>query len=72
MIEAVLTEDESRELASSADDIRRVREEIAGVWIYLLCVSYVLGVYREQAMICKMALNERKYPRNRRRIAIAA
>jgi dCTP diphosphatase len=57
-----LTEEQSRSITSSSDDMRRVREELADVQIYLLRLADVLDVDLEQAVTDKIDLNERKYP----------
>ena len=46
----------------SADDLRRVSEEIADIQIYLVRLTDALGVGLEQAVAEKIEVNETKYP----------
>lgn len=55
-----LTEEASRRL--SADDLAKVREELADVLLYLVRLSDELGVDLAAAARDKIELNARKYP----------
>ena len=55
-----LSEEASRHL--SADDLARVREELADVLLYLVRLADELGVNLAAAARDKIELNERKYP----------
>ena len=57
-----LTEEESRNLATQADELRRVREEVGDVAIYLIRLCDQLGIDLEQAALEKIEQNEAKYP----------
>ena len=57
-----LTEEQSRAITSSAEDMNRVCEEIADIQIYLLRLADLLGVDIEQAVRTKIETNEKKYP----------
>jgi dCTP diphosphatase len=54
------TEEESRAL--SADDLIRVREELADVLIYVLRIADVLAISLDEAAQAKLRLNEQHYP----------
>jgi len=55
-----LTAEESNSLP--ADKIKRVKEEIGDVMIYLIRLADRLGIDPVQAAEHKMWINERKYP----------
>ena len=57
-----LTEEESRNLATQADELQRVREEVGDVAIYLIRLCDQLGIDLEEAVQRKIEINERKYP----------
>ena len=57
-----LTEEESRALADSPDDLARVREELADILIYLVRLADKLGVDLEEAALEKIAANAERYP----------
>ena len=57
-----LTEEESRALVTSGDDLARVREELADILIYLVRLADQLGIDLEQAALDKIAANAEKYP----------
>jgi NTP pyrophosphatase (non-canonical NTP hydrolase) len=57
-----LTEKESKEILNNDLEMLQVRHEIADIFIYLARLSDKLNVDIEQAVLEKIALNERKYP----------
>jgi dCTP diphosphatase len=57
-----LTEEQSRHLAETQQDLQRAREELADVVIYALRLADILGVDLEAAVIAKLARNAERYP----------
>ena len=57
-----LTEEQSREIVKSEEEMARVREELADVFIYLARLADKLNIDLEKEVIKKIALNEKKYP----------
>lgn len=57
-----LTEEESRQIMQDPDMARRVNEEMADVFLYLIRLASVLGVDLSEAAQAKIAINESRYP----------
>jgi dCTP diphosphatase len=57
-----LTEAQSKTVTTSEQGARRVREELADVFIYLMRLADVLGIDLEAAVAAKLQLNADKYP----------
>src|SRR4030067_2459624 len=57
-----LTEEQSKDIISSAKEIAQVKEEIADVFIYLVRLADKLNIDIEKEVLAKIALNEKKYP----------
>ena len=57
-----LTEEQSKDIISSAKEIAQVKEEIADVFIYLVRLADKLNIDIEKEVFAKIALNEKKYP----------
>ena len=62
-----LDEDASRRVAREPATARAVRDEIADVLLYLVRLAAVLEVDLDEAVRCKLATNERRYPVDRAR-----
>ena len=54
------TTDESRELTEA--DLKRISEEIADIFVFLVYLSEELGIDLLPAVLRKIEINERKYP----------
>ena len=59
------TREEGQSLSDA--DLKGVREEVADVMIFLICLSDVLGIDLLDAAEAKLKLNEAKYPQDRAR-----
>ncbi len=57
-----LTDEQSKEIVANEKEMAQVRQEIADVMIYLVRLSDKLGIDIEQAVLDKIAENEKKYP----------
>jgi len=57
-----LTTEQSRAVGSDASKLRRVAEELADVFCYLLAMANVLQIDLSEAVAAKIAKNEEKYP----------
>lgn len=57
-----LTEGQSRSVATDPQTAQAVRDELADVLIYLVRLASVLGVDLNDAVICKLEANRKKYP----------
>ncbi|MEW6714154.1 MAG: nucleotide pyrophosphohydrolase [Nitrospirota bacterium] len=57
-----LTEEESKNIINSKNEIAQVKEEIADVFIYLARLADKLNIDIEKEVLAKIALNEKKYP----------
>jgi NTP pyrophosphatase (non-canonical NTP hydrolase) len=57
-----LTEEQSRNVTSSEEDIALIRREMADIFIYLARLADKLDVDIEEAVGEKVRLNEEKYP----------
>ncbi|QXE92803.1 nucleotide pyrophosphohydrolase [Geomonas subterranea] len=57
-----LTDDESRGITNSEQDMRLITEELADIQIYLLRLSDKLKVDLEAAVKAKVVKNSKKYP----------
>ena len=57
-----LTQEESRALADSPEQMAKVREELADILIYLVRLADVLGVDLEAAALAKIETNAERYP----------
>ena len=55
------TEDESRQL--SADQLDHAGQEVGDILMYLLLMCSELGIDMEQALLAKLADNERRFAR---------
>jgi len=55
------TEDESRQL--SADKLEHAGQEVGDILMYLLLMCSELGIDMEQALLAKLADNERRFAR---------
>jgi NTP pyrophosphatase (non-canonical NTP hydrolase) len=59
-----LTEEQSKDIVKNEEEMARVREEVADVFIYLVRLSDKLGIDIEKEVRKKMKVNEKKYPVN--------
>jgi len=57
-----LTEEQSKDIVNSENEIAQVKEEIADVFIYLVRLADKLNIDIEKEVLAKIALNEKKYP----------
>jgi len=57
-----LTEEESKDIINSEEEIVQVKKEIADVFIYLIRLADKLNIDIEKEVLAKIALNEKKYP----------
>lgn len=57
-----LSEEQSSALKNQKDELQRVSEEIADVFIYLVRLADKLDIDIETAVAAKMEMNEKKYP----------
>ncbi len=57
-----LTEEQSKTITGNEEEMARVREEVADVFIYLVRLAEKLGIDIEKEVQRKMELNEKKYP----------
>jgi dCTP diphosphatase len=57
-----LTEEQSKDIINSENEIAQVKEEIADVFIYLARLADKLNIDIEKEVLAKIALNEKKYP----------
>jgi NTP pyrophosphatase (non-canonical NTP hydrolase) len=59
-----LTEEESKNIIKSKNELAEVKEEIADIFIYLVRLADKLNIDIEKEVLAKIALNEKKYPIN--------
>jgi dCTP diphosphatase len=57
-----LTEKQSKDIIKNAKEMALIRQEIADVFIYLTRLADKLDINIEQAVLEKIALNQKKYP----------
>ena len=57
-----LTDQQSREITSSPDQMALIKEEVADLQIYLIRLADQLGIDLEKVVDEKIEKNERKYP----------
>ena len=57
-----ISEAESQAVTSDAEEMQKVREEVADVFCYLLNLVYVMEIDLSEAFIEKMKVNAKKYP----------
>jgi len=57
-----LTEEQSKDIVNSEEEIAQVKEEIADVFIYLIRLADKLNIDIEKEVLAKISLNETKYP----------
>jgi NTP pyrophosphatase (non-canonical NTP hydrolase) len=57
-----LTEEQSKSVAWDSKTAQAVRDELADVMLYLVRLSFVLGVDLNEAVTQKLAKNGKKYP----------
>jgi NTP pyrophosphatase (non-canonical NTP hydrolase) len=57
-----LTEDQSKDIIKNKKEMALIKQEIADVFIYLTRLTDKLGIDIKQAVLEKIALNEKKYP----------
>jgi NTP pyrophosphatase (non-canonical NTP hydrolase) len=57
-----LTEQQSKDIINSENEITLVKEEIADIFIYLIRLADKLNIDIEKEVLSKIALNEKKYP----------
>ena len=57
-----LTEQQSKDIINSENEITLVKEEIADIFIYLVRLADKLNIDIEKEVLAKIDLNEKKYP----------
>ena len=62
-----ISEAESQAVTEDAEEMQKVREEVADVFCYLLNLAYVMDIDLSEAFYEKMKVNAKKYPADKYR-----
>ena len=57
-----MSEEKSNSVGSDETQLKRVKEELADVFVYMLRIASKLNIDLEEAVVSKMVSNELKYP----------